>query len=47
MTVATPVSTITEHEEAQVQRANASDATPIVFVHRALASALQQKRNQA
>jgi len=27
------VSTITEHEAAQVQRANASGATPIVFVH--------------
>jgi non-heme chloroperoxidase len=27
------VSTITEHEAAQVERANASGATPVVFVH--------------
>jgi hypothetical protein len=33
MTIATTQSTITEHEAAQVQRANASGATPIVFVH--------------
>src|SRR5260370_37462867 len=33
MTIATTESTITEHEAAQVQRANASGATPIVFVH--------------
>ena len=25
--------TITEHEAAQVERANASGATPVVFVH--------------
>ena len=25
--------TITEHEAAQVERANASSATPVVFVH--------------
>jgi len=33
MNVATTESTITEHEAAQVQHANASGATPIVFVH--------------
>src|SRR2546430_14604471 len=33
MTIATTESTITEHEAAQVQRANASGATPVVFVH--------------
>jgi len=33
MTTGTTESTITEHEAAQVQRANASGATPIVFVH--------------
>ncbi len=33
MTIATTEWTITEHEAAQVQRANASGATPIVFVH--------------
>ena len=33
MTTATTESTITEHEAAQVERANASSATPIVFVH--------------
>jgi hypothetical protein len=27
------VSTITEHEAAQVEPANASGATPVVFVH--------------
>jgi pimeloyl-ACP methyl ester carboxylesterase len=33
MTIATIQSTVTEHEAAQVERANASKATPIVFVH--------------
>ena len=33
MNTATIRSTITEHEAAQVERANASHATPIVFVH--------------
>jgi non-heme chloroperoxidase len=33
MTTATIASTITEHEAAQVERANAPSATPIVFVH--------------
>jgi pimeloyl-ACP methyl ester carboxylesterase len=33
MNIATSKSTITEHEAAQVERANASNATPIVFVH--------------
>jgi len=33
MTVATTAQTITEREAAQVERANASSATPIVFVH--------------
>src|SRR5215813_6377630 len=33
MNIATIRSTITEHEAAQVERANASHATPIVFVH--------------
>ena len=33
MTTATTESTITKHEAAQVKRANASSATPIVFVH--------------
>ena len=33
MTIATTESTITEHEAAQVKRANASSATPVVFVH--------------
>ena len=33
MTMTTTESTITEHEAAQVERANASGATPIVFVH--------------
>ena len=31
--IATTAPTITEHEAAQVERANASNATPIVFVH--------------
>ncbi len=30
--VAEPLS-VSEHEEAQIERANASDATPVVFVH--------------
>ena len=33
MTIATTQPTITGHEAAQVERANASSATPIVFVH--------------
>ncbi len=33
MTIATTEQTITEHEAAQVERANASTATPVVFVH--------------
>ena len=33
MTIATTDQTITEREAAQVERANASSATPIVFVH--------------
>jgi hypothetical protein len=33
MTIATTELTITGHEAAQVERANASSATPIVFVH--------------
>jgi len=33
MTVATSEETITEHEAAQVERANTSSATPVVFVH--------------
>jgi non-heme chloroperoxidase len=33
MTTATTEQTITEHEAAQVERANASNATPVVFVH--------------
>jgi non-heme chloroperoxidase len=34
MTTAAPTSsTITDHERAQVDRANATDATPVVFVH--------------
>ena len=33
MTIATNESTITEYEAAQVKRANASGATPVVFVH--------------
>jgi hypothetical protein len=33
MTIATTASTITNHETAQVERANATRATPVVFVH--------------
>ena len=33
MTIATTMSTITDHEAAQVERANASNATPVLFVH--------------
>jgi pimeloyl-ACP methyl ester carboxylesterase len=33
MTIATAEQTITEHEAAQIERANASSATPVVFVH--------------
>jgi non-heme chloroperoxidase len=33
MTTATAPSTITDHEAAQVERAKASGATPVVFVH--------------
>src|SRR6267142_4402473 len=33
MPIATTEPTITEHEAAQVERANASNATPVVFVH--------------
>src|SRR5262245_7502947 len=33
MTTATTQSTITDHEAAQVERANATRATPVVFVH--------------
>ena len=33
MTIATTEPTITEHEAAQIERANASSATPVVFVH--------------
>ena len=33
MTIATTEQTITEREAAQVERANASNATPVVFVH--------------
>ena len=33
MTTATTEQNITEHEAAQVERANASTATPVVFVH--------------
>ncbi len=33
MTIAITEQTITEHEAAQVERANASSATPVVFVH--------------
>src|SRR5262245_47497281 len=33
MTTATTVSTITDHEAAQIDRANAAKATPVVFVH--------------
>jgi pimeloyl-ACP methyl ester carboxylesterase len=33
MTVATTESTMTDHEAAQIDRANATNATPVVFVH--------------
>ena len=33
MTIATTESTITDHEAAQVDRANATRATPVVIVH--------------
>jgi pimeloyl-ACP methyl ester carboxylesterase len=33
MTITTTEPTITEHETAQVERANAANATPVVFVH--------------
>ena len=33
MTQAAEPKTISEHEELQIQRANASDSTPVVFVH--------------
>src|SRR6187200_925861 len=33
MTIATTEATITKHEAAEVERANASKATPVVFVH--------------
>ena len=33
MTIETAEPTITEHEAAQVERANATGATPVVFVH--------------
>src|SRR6516225_9227587 len=33
MAIATTEPTITEHEAAQVERANASNGTPVVFVH--------------
>ena len=33
MTVSTTAATMTDHEAAQIARANASKATPIVFVH--------------
>src|SRR4029450_1277506 len=33
MTTATTESTITDHEAAQIDRANATKATPVVFVH--------------
>ena len=33
MTIATTESTLTDHETAQIDRANATKATPIVFVH--------------
>jgi pimeloyl-ACP methyl ester carboxylesterase len=33
MSIATVEQTITEHEAAQIERANASSATPVVFVH--------------
>jgi non-heme chloroperoxidase len=33
MTIATAEATITRHEAAQIERANAAKATPVVFVH--------------
>ncbi len=33
MTIATTASSITDHETAQIDRANAAKATPVVFVH--------------
>ena len=33
MTIATTKPTITDHEAGQVERANATKATPVVFVH--------------
>src|SRR3954467_2974606 len=33
MTIATTESTMTDHEAAQIDRANATSATPVVFVH--------------
>src|SRR5512138_593339 len=33
MTIATTESTLTDHETAQIDRANATKATPVVFVH--------------
>src|SRR2546423_5452243 len=33
MATASATAPITEHETAQVERANASDSTPVVFVH--------------
>ena len=33
MTIATSASTMTDHEIAQIDRANATKATPVVFVH--------------
>src|SRR6185503_1658380 len=33
MTIATTERTITDHEAAQVERANAATATPVVFIH--------------
>jgi non-heme chloroperoxidase len=33
MTIATTESTMTDHEAAQIDRANATKATPVVFVH--------------
>src|ERR1700754_2318571 len=33
MTIATTASTITDHESAQIDRANTTKATPVVFVH--------------
>jgi non-heme chloroperoxidase len=33
MSIATAAPTISEHEAAQIERANATDATPVVFIH--------------